>query len=110
MFGEGLAQPERDRESRVNAGRDVVQPTAWAATGCLLVHKDVFLGIKEQFPRPDTIYPFFTPEGATGEDHAFGQRAARAGFKAYVDHQVVCGHLGHAVYTHKNTAWGPSAR
>lgn len=110
MFGEGLAQQEADRESRVSAGRDIVKPTAWAATGCLVVHKDVFLGIKQQNPKPDAIYPFFTPEGATGEDHAFGMRAARAGFKAYVDHQIVCGHLGHAVYTHKNTAWTATTR
>lgn len=105
MFAEGLSNSDRDRESRVNAGRDVVTPTAWAATGCLVVHRDVFLGIKQQEPKADPIYPFFTPEGASGEDHAFGVRAARAGFKAYVDHQIVCGHLGHAIYTHKNTAW-----
>lgn len=38
-----------------------------------------------------------------GEDQTFGKRAAVAGHKSYVDHGVVCGHVGSCVYGPKNT-------
>lgn len=38
-----------------------------------------------------------------GEDVAFGVRAAEAGHPSYIDHAIVCGHVGSAVFGPHNT-------
>lgn len=38
-----------------------------------------------------------------GEDQTFGKRAKAAGHQSYVDHAIVCGHVGTCVYGPKNT-------
>lgn len=38
-----------------------------------------------------------------GEDQTFGKRAKVAGHQSYVDHGIVCGHVGSCVYGPKNT-------
>lgn len=40
-----------------------------------------------------------------GEDVAFCIRAAEAGHPSWIDHSVICGHVGSAVYGPLNTSW-----
>lgn len=40
-----------------------------------------------------------------GEDVAFGVRAAEAGHPSWIDHSIMCGHVGSAVYGPHNTSW-----
>lgn len=42
--------PDMDRRIR-NAPVDEIIPTRWCGTGCLLVHRSVFLDIEKKFPR-----------------------------------------------------------
>jgi hypothetical protein len=49
MYGEGINQTEAVFARK--APHDVVKPTRWVATGCLLVHRSVFLAIEKRFPR-----------------------------------------------------------
>lgn len=79
----------------------------WVATGCVLVHRQVFLDVAAKYP--DTApsengeSAFFTPwrreDGfVTGEDEAFFTRAANAGHPSYIDLGVICGHVGFFTY------------
>jgi hypothetical protein len=105
MYAEAIASKAADNEARTSAGKDFIKETKWAATGCLLIHRDAFLAVKNHAPIDGNNYPFFTPEGYQGEDQAFGTKALRAGIKSFVDHRVVCAHMGHAFYNHTNTEW-----
>lgn len=49
MFCEGASQPAEAAAARVGP-RDQIKPTRWVATGCLLIHRSVFLAINEKFP------------------------------------------------------------
>lgn len=49
MYGEAL-NPEEAALAR-RAPMDVVKETRWVATGCMLIHRSVFLDIEEKFPR-----------------------------------------------------------
>lgn len=40
-----------------------------------------------------------------GEDVAFAVRAAEAGHQSWIDHSIICGHVGSAVYGPHNTSW-----
>lgn len=51
---------------------------------CALIRREVF----EQTPKP-----WFFPMPDTGEDLAFCIRAREAGFKMYVDTNIICGHV-----------------
>ena len=65
MFAEGANDPalaNRIRETRPTT----VQATNWVGTGCLLVHRDVFLDIQKKLPhlapkRADLPWEFFSP-------------------------------------------------
>lgn len=65
MFYEGVNKPdvaERLRKTRPTA----VQATEWVGTGCLLVHREVFLAIQRTHPwlqpkRADMPWEFFSP-------------------------------------------------
>lgn len=93
--------------------RDTTEPTAWAANGCLLVHRDVFVDIvkKKQVDAIDDEvaaqyqykFGFFDKIGALGEDQSFCRRAAAAGHQPYVHYAVMPGHVGPAVFTAYNT-------
>lgn len=49
MFGEASAQPKLNLE--ISRGQHKgLRPTAWVATGCLLIHRQVFLDIEQKFP------------------------------------------------------------
>jgi hypothetical protein len=65
MFAEGANDPAlaaRIRDTRPAT----VQATKWVGTGCMLIHRDVFLDIQKKFPhlapkRADLPWEFFSP-------------------------------------------------
>lgn len=90
------------------SGQDGVFEVDWCATGCLLVHRDVYLGIQRACPElaPITERPwwdyFAKPSGRGGEDVGFAIHAKMAGFQTYVHTGVQCGHVGFNVWNFKN--------
>lgn len=50
MYGEGSNNPSEAEWAR-KAPHNVCKPTRWVATGCLLIHRSVFLDIEKKFPR-----------------------------------------------------------
>jgi len=118
MFAEALRNDDAGRNADREARRDAGKPhaglkqTAWAATGCVLVHRDVFLAVFDCFPElqpknKKLPFQYFTPDSNDpgGEDRAFFQRASKCGFQSYVDLGCVAGHVGYSVYTDENTKW-----
>lgn len=87
---------------------DRVMPVDWVATGCLLVHRDVYLGIKEKFPElaPEgkrKEWDFFRKESDSGEDVAFCHRAKEAGHQPFMDAGLQCAHVGYIPWGAWNT-------
>lgn len=99
MFYEGQVHNEAYEASMSH--REEVRQTQWVGTGCLLIHRDVFLDIQKTFPnlaptQTKTFWDFFKPgeiEGE-GEDVAFCRRAQQSGHKVFVDLGLKCMHLG----------------
>jgi hypothetical protein len=56
MYGEGAANP-KEKEFARSAPVDLIKPTRWVATGCMLIHRRVFEDIEKKYPqlarRPD---------------------------------------------------------
>jgi len=50
VYNEGGANPQEAEYAR-KAPHDVVKPTKWVGTGCMLIHRSVFLDIEKKFPR-----------------------------------------------------------
>lgn len=87
---------------------DSLQPVGFVGTGCLAVHRQVFLDIAAKYP--DTMHAdslgnesgFFTniqtPQRMLGEDESFAVRANEAGHPSYLDLAIVCGHIGQNVH------------
>lgn len=87
---------------------DTLFPMAFVGTGCLAVHRQVYLDIAQKFP--DTMHPeslgnecgFFTniqtPQRMMGEDESFAWRATEAGHPTYIDLGIICGHIGSSVH------------
>lgn len=50
MYAEGAAIPKEAEFART-APLDLIKPTRWVATGCLLVHRSVFEAVEKKFPR-----------------------------------------------------------
>lgn len=49
VYGEGA--DDRQEEAWARSGpHDVIKPTRWVGTGCLLIHRSVFLDIEKKFP------------------------------------------------------------
>lgn len=83
---------------------DTLQAIIFNGTGCLAVHRKVFLDIAEKFP--ETMHSdslgnecgFFTniqtPQRMLGEDESFAKRATEAGHPTYLDLGILCGHMG----------------
>lgn len=83
---------------------DGLHPIGFVGTGCLAVHRQVFLDIAKKFP--ETYSPnslgnecgFFTNiqtnERMLGEDESFAKRANEAGHPSFLDLGIVCGHVG----------------
>jgi hypothetical protein len=108
MFKEGIDNPGAyDKAKKVSGD---VLATEWVATGCMLIHRDVFLGIQRACPElaPTPTCPTwnFFQEGRgqdEGEDVMFCRRAKQAGFQAYVDTGAQCFHVGYCAYGFHNT-------
>ncbi len=69
MYCEGANNPEEAVFAR-KAPHDIVKPTRWIATGCLLVHRTVFEDIEKKFPLLSRLNnsgkgQWFTPSEAT---------------------------------------------
>lgn len=83
---------------------DGLHAVSFVGTGCLAVHRQVFLDIAEKFPETmsnDSLgneSGFFTniqtPQRMLGEDESFARRAANAGHPSYLDLGLLCGHIG----------------
>jgi hypothetical protein len=81
-----------------------LQPIGFNGTGCLAIHRQVFLDIAAKFP--ETFSPqslgnecgFFTniqtPQRMLGEDESFAWRANEAGHPTFLDLGLLCGHIG----------------
>lgn len=50
MYCEGACNPTEAAYAR-KAPYDLIKQTRWVATGCLLIHRNVFLDIEKRFPR-----------------------------------------------------------
>lgn len=82
---------------------DTLHPVGFIGTGCLAVHRQVFLDIAAKFPdtfsdkRLGNECGFFTniqtPERMMGEDESFGWRATESGHPSYLDLGLCCGHI-----------------
>ena len=92
---------------------DMLHAVNFVGTGCLAVHRQVFLDIVKKFPETlseDSLgneSGFFTniqtPQRMLGEDESFAKRATDAGHPSYLDLGLCCGHLGtvcHGMPTH----------
>lgn len=107
MYNEGKASPQEDQFAR--SIPDLAKETKWVATGCMLVHRDVYLDIQKKFPElaPEKgreHWDFFLPTREwPGEDVAFCQRAIAAGHQAHVDLGLQPLHVGYASYGAHNT-------
>lgn len=96
-----------------NGPRNDVLPTRWVGTGCLLVHRSVYLDIikaklvdqisSDEERVQEYRYGFFNPIGANGEDVSFCDRAHRAGHQPHVDFATMPAHIGQASYNFFNT-------
>lgn len=110
---ERIPQSSTGVYSKVNAQGLKLRPDAstvvasWAGTGCLLVNRKVYADIirtqGREIEAPVEIqnhfgyrYGFFNPlyPSGSGEDSAFGIRAAKAGHQTYIDRAVTPGHIG----------------
>lgn len=89
---------------RKQGPQDKIVPVEWAATGCLLVHRQVYLDIREK--RPDLApkheeqpFDYFGHKvGQGGEDAAFGILAKECGHQSYLDLGCWVGHVGNFCY------------
>jgi hypothetical protein len=50
MYAEGMSTPTEAAYAR-RAPHNAIKPTRWVATGCLLIHRSVYLDIEKRFPR-----------------------------------------------------------
>lgn len=83
---------------------NTLAPVKFVGTGCLAVHRQVYLDVLEKFP--DILSDqnlgnesgFFTPiqgkDRMWGEDESFAWRATEAGHPSYLDLGIICGHYG----------------
>lgn len=65
MYNEGIIDPIEKAFAR-SAPHDVIKPTAWVATGAMLVHRQVYLDIQKRFPS-------LAPQTATDGWHYFSR-------------------------------------
>lgn len=87
---------------------DRLQAVKFVGTGCLAIHRQVFLDIATKFPEamsPDSLgneCGFFTniqtPQRMMGEDESFAWRATEAGHPSWLDLAILCGHIGSSIH------------
>jgi len=107
MFAEGMKNGPESKAAR--SGSDSLLPTRWVATGCMLVHRQVYLDIQAKHPewKNDTTgqggFTYFHKTPDAGEDVNFCKAALEAGHQPYVDLGLECAHVGYACYGSWNT-------
>lgn len=106
MFHEGIGTVEINRESRNYPNQ--LFATQWVGTGCLLIHRSVYLDMQKAYPQlaPTTLMPqwdFFRLIPDKGEDASFCDRAIKIGHQPYVDLGLHCAHVGNCAYGAWNT-------
>lgn len=106
MFHEGIDNTAVNREARSYPNQ--LLPTQWVGTGCLLVHRSVYLDMQKAYPQlaPTELMPqwdFFRLIPDRGEDASFCDRAIKIGHQPYVDLGLHCAHVGRASYGAWNT-------
>lgn len=87
---------------------DTLHPVDFVGTGCLAVHRQVFLDVAEKYPECYSKESlgnecgFFTniqtPQRMLGEDESFARRANEAGHPSYLDLGLILGHVGENVH------------
>lgn len=87
---------------------DRLHPIGFVGTGCLAVHRQVYLDIAAKFPEtmsPDSMgneCGFFTPIQTAarmlGEDESFAKRATDSGHPSYLDLGLILGHIGETIH------------
>jgi hypothetical protein len=89
------------QELRAHGPIDKVVQVGYVATGCAMVHRNVFRDIMQKFPErqpsnPEEPFDFFGESrgGEGGEDIFFCGLAAQAGHASYLDCGLWCAHLG----------------
>ena len=115
MFADGRENPDIRGSLNSMGPRDaVVSAGRYAATGALLVHRQVFLDIMEKVPMTTQdsadlaaapwegyTYDFFGKLRYQGDDVSFCERARMAGHQPFVDLAVCAGHVGTYGYSHE---------
>lgn len=103
--GGALMASDQSLAPRARAYDDAVVEVDWVATGCMLVHRNVFEDIREKFGDdlkikvPDYDYDYFRPfDSAHGEDVSFCKRAKQAGHQPHLDLGLPVAHLGYKTY------------
>lgn len=87
---------------------DRIIPMGFVGTGCLAVHRQVYVDILAKFPEvlsADSLgnesgffTPIQTPQRMLGEDESFAKRATDSGHPTYLDLGLICGHVGEAIH------------
>jgi hypothetical protein len=89
---------------RQRGPKDKLLEVDWCATGCLLVHRQVYLDIMKKRPdlapeNPNAPWNLFGHEvGRGGEDAAFGTLAKECGHQSYLDLGAWVAHVGNYAY------------
>lgn len=91
---------------------NMVRPANWVGTGCLLISRDVFLGIQQKFPElapsgQRKWWDYFLPTDHGGEDVSFCTRAMQVGHQPWLDLGTQCLHVGWSCYGAHNTGMKP---
>lgn len=108
FFHAGRVNSDLRQSMQTRGPRDEIMPTEWAATGCLLVHRQVYLDIIRTRPQDAVTgrdqktwikhaYNFFQKIDDNGDDVSFCRRAREAGHEPVVDLATFCGHVGNRV-------------
>lgn len=109
MFSAGRDDAALRASLRGLGPRDAQAPTNWTGTGCLLVHRDVFLDIRQKLPdgavkdadrKPwlQHDYGYFDPIDNSGDDVSFCDRVRASGHEIVVDLATFCAHVGNKAF------------
>lgn len=100
---------DENYHNQIRRFHDKAIPCNWVGTGCMLIHRQVFLDIQAKFPElegeyEDRPFNFFQPEnGIGGEDISFCHRAEASGHQPHVDAALQPMHVGLCAFGQHNT-------